>query len=102
MKRLSLILSLAMILSIVLAACQPAAPSTIKIGVNVELTGGIPVVGESSKNGAELAVKEINDAGGLEVAGQKYKIELLVEDNEDKAESAAAAAQKLATAGVLA
>lgn len=40
--------------------------------------------------------------GGLEVGGRKYQIELVIEDNEDKAESAAAAAQKLATAGVLA
>jgi len=102
MKRFSLVMSLAMILSVALAACQPAAPSTIKIGLNTELTGGIPVVGESCNNAAELAVKEINDAGGLEVAGQKYTIELIIEDNEDKAESAAAAAQKLATAGVLA
>ncbi len=102
MKRFSLVMSLAMILSVALAACQPAAPSTIKIGLNTELTGGIPVVGESCNNAAELAAKEINDAGGLEVAGQKYQIELIIEDNEDKAESAAAAAQKLATAGVLA
>jgi branched-chain amino acid transport system substrate-binding protein len=102
MKRFSLVMSLAMILSVALAACQPAAPTTIKIGLNTELTGGIPVVGESCKNAAELAVKEINDAGGLDVAGQKYAIELTIEDNEDKAESAAAAAQKLATAGVLA
>jgi branched-chain amino acid transport system substrate-binding protein len=88
--------------SIVLGACGPAAPSTIRIGLNVELTGGIPVVGESSRNAAELAVKEVNDAGGLEVGGQKYLLELVVEDDEDKAESAAAAAQKLATAGVVA
>jgi branched-chain amino acid transport system substrate-binding protein len=86
----------------ILTACQPAAPTTIKVGLNVELTGSIPVVGESSKNAAELAVKEVNDAGGLDVGGTKYTIELLVEDNEDKAESAAAVAQKLATSGVLA
>lgn len=102
MKRLSFVVAAIMLLSMVLAACKPAAADTIKIGLNVELTGGIPVVGESSKNAAELAVKEINDAGGLEVGGKKYKIELLIEDNEDKAESAAAATQKLVTAGVLA
>jgi branched-chain amino acid transport system substrate-binding protein len=102
MKRLSLFILVAMVLSIILTACQPAAPTTIKVGLNVELTGSIPVVGESSKNAAELAVKEVNDAGGLEVGGTKYQIELMVEDNEDKAESAVAAAQKLASAGVLA
>jgi branched-chain amino acid transport system substrate-binding protein len=102
MKRLSILVLAAMLLGIFLTACQPAGPATIKIGLNAELTGGIPVVGESCKNAAELAVKEINDAGGLEVGGQKYMIELLVEDNEDKAESAAAATQKLVTANVLA
>lgn len=102
MKRISFLMLSAIMLGLILAACQPAAPATIKIGLNAELTGGIPVVGESCKNAAELAVKEINDAGGLEVGGKKYTIELQIEDNEDKAESAAAAAQKLATAGVLA
>jgi branched-chain amino acid transport system substrate-binding protein len=102
MKRAATFVLLLLGLSLILSACRPAAPQTIKIGVNAELTGGIPVVGESCKNAAQLAVKQINDAGGLEVGGKKYQIELVIEDNEDKAESAAAAAQKLATAGVLA
>lgn len=102
MKRLSLFVLIAMLLGMVLAACQPAAPASIKVGLNVELTGSIPVVGESSKNAAELAVKEVNDAGGLEVGGTKYKVELTTEDNEDKAESAAAVAQKLASDNALA
>ncbi|MBC7263027.1 MAG: ABC transporter substrate-binding protein [Chloroflexi bacterium] len=99
-KRVMLLL---LVLTLVgaLGACAPAAPAEIKIGVNAELTGGIPVIGASCKNAAEMAVKEVNDAGGLEVGGKKYKIVLLVEDNEDKAESAAAVAQKLNTAGVL-
>jgi len=82
-------------------ACGPAKSTQIKIGVNAELTGSIPVVGASCKNAAEMAAKEVNDAGGLEVAGTKYKVVLQIEDNEDKAESAAAVAQKLNTAGVL-
>lgn len=102
MKRLAFLTLGVLLMGVILGACQPAAPTTIRIGLNAELTGGIPVVGESCKNAAELAVKEINDAGGLEVGGTKYQIELVIEDNEDKAESAAAAAQKLATAGVLA
>ncbi len=102
MKRFVTLMGVLLVLALALGACGPSAPQTIKIGVNAELTGGIPVVGESCKNAAQLAVKEVNDAGGLEVGGKKYKIELVIEDNEDKAESAAAAAQKLATAGVLA
>jgi len=101
MKRLSLLIGLLIVMGLLVTACRPAAPATIKIGLNAELTGGVPVVGASCKNGAELAVDEVNNAGGLEVGGKKYKIELLIEDNEDKAESAAAAAQKLNAAGVL-
>lgn len=104
MKRFFPIVLTVLLISMLAGACTSSAatPSSIKIGLNAELTGGVPVVGESCKNAAELAVKEINDAGGLEVGGQKYPIALSIEDNEDKAESAAAAAQKLTTAGVVA
>ncbi|MDW7991381.1 MAG: ABC transporter substrate-binding protein [Anaerolineae bacterium] len=101
MKRLLPLIALLVGMSLIVSACRPRGPETIKIGLNVELTGSIPVVGASCKNAAELAVEEVNNAGGLEVGGRKYKIELLIEDNEDKKESAAAAAQKLNAAGVL-
>jgi branched-chain amino acid transport system substrate-binding protein len=84
------------------SSATPAAAGGVTIGVNAELTGSIPVVGQSCKNAAELAVKEITDAGGLDVGGQKVQVTLQVEDNEDKAESAAAVAQKLTSANVLA
>jgi len=42
-------------------------------------------------------VEDVNKAGGLEVGGKKYKVELAVEDNEAKAESAAKATTKLIT-----
>lgn len=103
MKRFFTIFMLILVLSLMLATFVSAAgPEKITIGVNAELTGSVPVVGESCKNAAELIVKEINDAGGLDINGTKYTLELLIEDNEDKAESAAAAAQKLATSGVIA
>jgi branched-chain amino acid transport system substrate-binding protein len=44
-----------------------------------------------------MAVKEINDAGGLEVGGKKYMVELFIEDNAGKADQSASAAQKLIT-----
>ena len=68
---------------------------TIKIGFNIPLTGDIPKVGESSKFAAEMLKEEINSQGGLEVGGEKYKLEFIYEDNENKAESAVAAALKL-------
>jgi branched-chain amino acid transport system substrate-binding protein len=96
MKKVSLLLSLLVLSSLLLSACgADAGSNVIKVGVVAELTGDIPAVGASCKNAAELAVKEVNDAGGLEVAGKKYTIELSIEDNAGKADQSAAAAQKL-------
>lgn len=86
------------VVSLVLMGCAPTASvQTIKVGVVAELTGDIPAVGASCKNAAEMAVKEINDAGGLEVGGKKYLIELFIEDNAGKADQSASATQKLIT-----
>ncbi|BCS89510.1 ABC transporter substrate-binding protein [Pseudodesulfovibrio sediminis] len=78
-----------------LAGCGDDAPKTIKIGFNLPLTGDIPEVGEGSKNAAEMYLKDINDAGGLEVGGKKYPLEFIYMDNESKAESATNVALKL-------
>jgi branched-chain amino acid transport system substrate-binding protein len=86
------------IISLLLAGCaQGGGAQTIKVGGIGELTGDIPAVGASFKNAAEMAVKEINDAGGLEVGGKKYQVELFIEDNAGKADQSASAAQKLIT-----
>jgi branched-chain amino acid transport system substrate-binding protein len=42
-------------------------------------------------------LEDINAAGGIEVGGKKYKVELVIEDNESKAESAVKANTKLIT-----
>lgn len=68
---------------------------TIKIGFNIELTGDIPKVGESSKFAAEMLKEDINKAGGLQVGNKKYMLEFVYEDNEAKAESAVTAGLKL-------
>ena len=89
------LLGLALFLVLALAACAPAAPPTIKIGVNAEITGDIPKVGEGTKFAAEMWLEEIG--GQLEVGGTTYPVELVIEDNEAKGESAAAVNQKLIT-----
>jgi branched-chain amino acid transport system substrate-binding protein len=91
------LLTFAFLVTLVLAACAPAAPQTIKIGVNAPITGDIPKVGEGTKFAAEMWLDDINAAGGLEVGGVKYPVELIIEDNESKAESATAVNSKLIT-----
>ena len=55
---------------------------TIKIGAIGPLTGGAAVYGNAVKNGAQLAVDEINKAGGI----NGMKIEFRMEDDEHDAE----------------
>lgn len=74
-----------------------ARKTIIKIGVNAPLTGDIPKVGEGTKYAAMMWLKDIKKAGGLEVGGKKYDVELVIEDNESKAESAVKANTKMIT-----
>ncbi|MCP3876205.1 MAG: ABC transporter substrate-binding protein [Desulfobacteraceae bacterium] len=69
----------------------------IKIGINAPMTGDIPKVGEGSKYAAMLWLEDIEKAGGLEVGNKKYDVELVIEDNESKAESAVKANVKMIT-----
>jgi branched-chain amino acid transport system substrate-binding protein len=90
-----LIFPLLLITIILVSACAPAAPQSIKIGVNAPLTGDIPKVGEGTKYSAELWLAENNNT--INVGGKDYTVELVIEDNESKGESAAAVNTKLIT-----
>lgn len=68
-----------------------AFADTIKIGFNVPLTGFAASDGESARNGAELAVEQINAAGGI----NGDKIELVVYDDQASPKEAVPIAQKL-------
>src|SRR5258707_3651639 len=77
------------------------AADAIKVGVVTPLSGSYAPIGKQVRWGAELAVKEINAAGG--VAGRKF--ELLFEDEEANPPVAVRKAEKLLQqdkAGVLA
>jgi len=76
------------------AACKRSGPD-IKIGVIAELSGDLPAVGESCKKAAELAINEINESGGVKVAGTHHLLRLVIEDGEGKADASVAAAERL-------
>lgn len=65
----------------------------IKIGVNYELSGGVATYGQSSVDGIELAIKQINDAGGVD----GKKITLVKYDNKSEPQEATTLANKLIT-----
>lgn len=84
--------------SVVMAGgCSGGGSDAIQIGLNLELTGDVPKVGEHSRVAAEMFVEEVNSAGGLDVGGEMRQLELTIEDNGGTAEGAAAAAAKLIT-----
>ena len=93
MRKLGLILAIVMMCSFVVSPF--AFGETIKIGFNIELTGDIPKVGEGSKYAAQMRLEELG--GKLKVGDKTYDLQFIYEDNEAKAESAAAAATKLIT-----
>jgi len=93
-KALTLALASAFVAAL-FVGCKPAPLPVIKIGINAEITGDIPKVGEGTVYAAQLWLEDIEKAGGLKVGDKVYKVELVIGDNESKAESSAAVATKL-------
>lgn len=75
------------------ASCSGKKNDTIKIGGIAPLSGGVAVYGTECKNGVDLAVEEINAAGGIN--GQK--IEFICEDDEGDSAKSVNAYKKLVT-----
>ena len=101
-KKITLIV-LAFFASIFLVACGKSPDvtanakgtkigDTIKIGVNMELTGAVAAYGKSEQNGIKLAVDEINKAGGVD----GKKIELVTKDNKSENAEASTSSTNLA------
>ena len=61
-----------------------AVPSKIKVGLMFGLTGAASPVGPVQLQGAKLAVKEINEKGGVNLGGKKIPLEFVVKDDETK------------------
>ncbi|MCP4671434.1 MAG: ABC transporter substrate-binding protein, partial [Desulfobacula sp.] len=96
MKKIACLLVVSFAFAMMFSTSAFSARKTIiKIGINAPLTGDIPKVGEGSKFAAMMWLEDIEKAGGLEIGGKKYDVELVIEDNESKAESAVKANTKM-------
>lgn len=73
------------LVAVLLASAQAssllAADGAIKIGISSSSSGSFTNVGASTKNGAEMAIKELNGGSGIPIAGKSYPIELVYVDN---------------------
>ncbi len=97
MKRQFTFLSLLLSGVALLAACSKKELPVVTVGVIAELTGDIPAVGASCKNAAEMAVAEINEEGGVKIAGKAHLLRIVVEDSKGSASDAAEALKRLAS-----
>lgn len=73
---------------------KKSSEPTIKIGLIAELSGSIPLVGSSAREGAWLAQEEINKSG-ININGVNYKIELAIQDSRADANKAREVAERL-------
>jgi branched-chain amino acid transport system substrate-binding protein len=78
------------LLSLVLSGTALAAPP-IKIGALFSITGGASFLGEPERNTAEMVIKEINAAGGI----NGRTLQLITYDTQGDATKAVQAATKL-------
>ncbi len=89
---------------LLISACAPAnngnsagqlgsGTTSIKIGINMELSGDVASYGESTVNGIMLAIDEINANGGI----KNKKVEIVKYDNKSDAAEATTLATKLIT-----
>jgi len=100
MKRLKLPILVSLALTLValplMAPHAEAAAKILKIGTIFPLTGpAAPGMGPEATDGVRLAADWVNDKGGITVKGEKYRIEIVAEDNRSTSEGTIAAANKL-------
>ncbi len=92
-SRVLAILAAASAVTLSLSACNKAVTGEIQIGEVGSMTGSEATFGTSTHNGIVLAVKQLNDAGGIN--GKKVNVTSL--DDQGKPEEAATAVTKLIT-----
>ncbi len=118
MKRALSIVAVLLIVSLILAACpggatpQPAAPQpekkeegkapaaekVIRIGAAVSETGKFAREGKDTRQGYLLWQDWVNNEyGGIKVGNERYKVELIMYDDEGNPDTAARLTEKLIT-----
>lgn len=85
-----------LLIGLAILFCQTAiAQDEIVLGAAVSLTGKYTTNGEHTRNGYDLAVKLINESGGVKVDGKSYKFRIIYYDDESTPARAAQLAERL-------
>ncbi|HVW42185.1 MAG TPA: ABC transporter substrate-binding protein [Amycolatopsis sp.] len=97
-------LGVAAVLTVALTACGGGSGSgggsdTIQLGAEASLTGPGAAVGGPQTNGIQMAVDEINAAGGVKIGGKSVKLGLQTLDDQSRATLAVQNVQKMLQGG---
>ena len=96
MKKAITFLAVAILAMAIFGSCSQTTSkdsNTIRIGLNYELSGAAATYGQSSVEGIELAIEEINKAGGL----NGKKIQTIKYDNKSEEAEATTLSTRLMT-----
>lgn len=92
----------AVLLLLLVAACAPAevkpkveARDYFKVGVVTSLSGDLVLGGNITKRGYEYWADTVNEQGGIEIKGKRYRVELVFADAQSDPAQGAAAAERL-------
>jgi branched-chain amino acid transport system substrate-binding protein len=77
------------------AATAAQAQDIVKVGGIGPLSGGGTAWGLAAQRGMELAIEDLNAAGGVKAGGKAYKLELIMYDDQYTGQGGKAAAERL-------
>jgi branched-chain amino acid transport system substrate-binding protein len=85
----------ALLLGLVTTLASAQGAPTVKLGLLTALSGPYVPFGQPLADGVRMAVEEVNAQGGLEVKGQKHKVEIVERDTRSDVNAAVAGATAL-------
>ena len=110
MKRWTIVLLMLASLTLLAAQCATppagggaAAPApkaeekVLKLGASLALTGAVSREGRQLRDGYEFWKDWVNERGGVDIGGEKYKVEIIYYDDKSDAETGAKLTEKLIT-----
>ncbi len=96
MRKFTIIfVSLVMCLGLAALGVSDASAETVKIGFCAPLSGPAAAWGLPGMEGVGIWLDKVNSAGGLDIGGKKYKVEIVEYDNEGVGSKALLGARKL-------
>src|SRR5690554_6755001 len=87
---------LLLLLIALVAGCGPREEATeVVLGYTGPLSGPGAEYGQDGLNGIDMAVHDINEAGGIEIDGKRYKFKVVSYDDESNPTNSIANVERL-------